>query len=218
VYGFADLLRATRSLPILSLCITASCAPRLRPLEGAPAPVVRLPTTGIPAGQMKYVFDWELDDTDIKARGDGVARTSHPDSARLDFFVAGGMGSGAAVLIGTELRSPGPDLMRRVVPPAPLLWAALGKLAIPPERDTVARVDGDLLRADIGRPVRWRVSFRGDTLVRLERVDGDRVVEWVDRAVPSRVRYRHETARRQLTLSIASMERASPFDASIWRF
>jgi hypothetical protein len=218
VFGFADLIRATRSLLILSLCTTVSCAPRLRPLEGAPAPVIRLPSTGIPVGHTKVVFDWDLDDTDIKARGDGVARTSHPDSARLDFFVAGGMGSGAAVLIGSELRAPGPELMRRVVPPPALLWAALGKLAIPAERDTVARVDGGLLRADIGRPVRWRVSFRGDTLVRLERVDGDRVIEWVDRTSPSRVRYRHETARRQLTLSIASMEKASPFDASIWRF
>ena len=122
------------------------------------------------------------------------------------------------MLVGEELRAPGPAIVRKLVPPAPLLWAALGRLAVPPERDTVARVDGDLLRADIGRPVQWRVTFRGDTLVRLERVDGERVIEWVERTSPNRVRYRHETARRQLTLTVASMERSNPFDASIWRF
>lgn len=203
---------------LLLLLPLGACAPRLRPLVGAPAAVVRLPPTRLPPSPTRTVFDWHLEDQDFVARGDGVARTASPDSARLDFFVGGGMGSGAAVLIGSELRAPGPDMMRRLVPPAPLLWAALGRLAIPPEADTAARVDGGLLRADIGRPVRWRVSFRGDTLVRLERVDGDRVVEWVERLTATRVRYRHETARRQLTLTVASTETTTPFDASIWRF
>jgi len=46
------------------------------------------------------VFQWELVDGEITARGDGVARIASPDSVRLDFFLGGGMGGGAAVLIG----------------------------------------------------------------------------------------------------------------------
>ena len=207
---------ARRVWVVMLAAAVAGCAPRLRPLAGAPAPGARLPAPGIPATPTKLVFDWELDDPDFAARGDGVARIVGPDSVRLDFFVAGGLGNGVAVLIGNELRAPGPDFVRRLVPPPPLLWAALGRLAIPPERDTVARVDGELLRADIGAPVRWRVTFRGDSLVRLERVDGDRILEWVERT-GNRLRYRHETSKRQLTLTIARTESSPPFDASIWR-
>lgn len=213
---FADLRLL---VAVGSLALLAACAPRLRPLEGAPAPELRLPDTGLPPTPTKVVFDWQLDDQDFTARGEGVARLQAPDSARLDFFLAGGMGSGAAVLIGTELRTPpGPDFARRLVPPPPLLWAALGRLQLPPEADTVARVDGALLRADIGRPVRWRATFRGDSLQRLERVEGDRVVEWVERGADGRVRYRHESARRSLALTVVRRESSERFDASIWRF
>jgi len=215
---YAELSRCgARRVGLALLAVSvAGCAPRLRPLAGAPAPAARLPTPGIPIAPTKLVFDWQLDDPDFAARGDGVARIVGPDSARLDFFVAGGLGNGVAVLIGDQLRAPGPDFVRRLVPPPPLLWAALGRLAVPPERDTVARVDGELLRADIGMPVRWRVTFRGDSLVRLERVDGDRILEWVERT-GGRLRYRHETSKRLLTLTIARTESSPPFDASIWR-
>jgi hypothetical protein len=213
-------MSASRSRPLLLVPLLAAiaCAPRLRPLAGVVPEVVRLPVTAIPRGHQRVVFDWELEDPDLVARGEGVARLAHPDSARLDFFVGGGMGAGVAILVGDDLRAPGPDMVRKLVPPAPLLWASLGRLAIPAERDTVARVDGGLLRADIGQPVRWRVSFRGDTLVRLERVDGGRMVEWVERTSPTSVRYRHEVARRELTLTVERRERSDPFDASIWRF
>lgn len=214
---YADRARAAAFA--LLLLASGACAPRLKPLEGAPAPARRLPPTGLPGAPTKVIFDWELDDQDFSARGEGVARLQAPDSARLDFFLAGGMGSGAAVLVGNELRTPpGPDFARRLVPPPPLLWAAFGRLALPPEADTVARVDGDRLRADIGRPVRWRATFRGDSLERLERVDGDRVVEWVERAADGRVRYRHESARRSLSLTPTRRESSERFDASIWRF
>ena len=163
------------------------------------------------------VFQWELVDGEITARGDGVARIASPDSVRLDFFLGGGMGGGAAVLIGDSLSVPGPDLIRRLVPPRALLWASLGRLDLPAERDTVVRVDAGILRADIGSPVHWRVSFRGDTLTRLDRVDGGRLQEWVERTADQKVRYRNESARRSLSLVIQrSNEVSAPFDASIW--
>jgi hypothetical protein len=84
--------------------------------------------------------------------------------------------------------------------------------------DTVIRVEGTTLRADIGRPTAWRLSFHGDSLFRVERVQGDRVAEWVARSDPSRIKYRNEGARRTVQLTITRTDEGSEFDAAIWRF
>lgn len=191
-----------------------SCAPSLRPLRGIPAPAV-LPATTIPIGHHRVVFDWELQDGDMNARGEGVARVAYPDSARLDLFLSGGFGSGAAVLIDDSLAVAGGNMIRRFIPPPPLLWASLGRAALPPARDTSARVDGELLRVDIGLPVNWRLTFRHDSLLRIERVRDGRIKEWVERSGDT-VRYRSEEARRSLLLTIKRTEEVAAFDASIW--
>jgi hypothetical protein len=138
-----------------------------------------------------------------------------PDSARLDFFLGGGLGAGAAVLIGDSLRSPHAELAKRYIPPTPMMWAALGRLAIPALADTVVRVDGDLLRADVGRPVQWRVAIRGDTIVSLEHVSGDRIIERIVRVAGGVVTYERPGARRRLQLTVLR-EQTGSFDASIW--
>jgi hypothetical protein len=203
----------------LALALGA-CVPRLSPLSGAAAPASRLPRPML-TGHQHILFNWELQDRDMVGRGEGVARLAAPDSGRLDFFLAGGFGGGAAVLIGDSLRLPASavgDLVNRIVPPAPLLWASLGRAALPNLPDTVIRVDGATLRADVGSPVAWRLTFHGDTLVLAERVDGGRVVEWVDRSDPAHVRYRNASARRSLQLTITRTTEVQGFDASIWRF
>ena len=199
---------------IVGLMVAASCAPRLRPLTGAPT-VARVPNTELPLIHRQIVFDWELIDRDVTGRGEGVARVAGPDSARLDLFLAGGIGSGAAILIADSLRTPGSGLPRRFIPPPPLLWAALGRVALPALPDTTARVDGELLRVDIGKPVGWRLTFRRDSLVRLERIRDGRIAEWVERS-GNVVHYRSEEARRALSLTIKRAQEVPPFDASIW--
>jgi len=199
----------------LATTLVGGCAPKLTPLAGAPAPA-RLPDTALPAGRHKIVFRWQLDDGDLSARGDGVARLASPDSARLDLFI-GGVAGATAVLIGDSLTAPGGDMVRRLVPPAPMLWATLGRLAIPALPDTTVRVDSGVARADIGHPVVWRVTFRGDTIARLEHVDGGRVVEWIQRD-GNHLTYRHEAPRRSLTMDIVRSEPVQEFDAAIWRF
>ena len=190
--------------------------PRVAPLEGLPAPAQSLPKGSLPGGHQKILFRWELVDGETRTRGDGVARVASPDSVRLDFFLGGGYGAGAAVMIGDSLQVPGPDAVRRLIPSRPLLWAALGRLDLPAERDTVVRVDGGLLRADIGSPTHWRATFHGDTLTRLERVDRDRLQEWVERGSDGVVTYRHEGARRTLSLVIQRSDAVSAFDSDIW--
>lgn len=210
-----SVIQVTALVGMLGVAL-GGCAPRLQPLGGAPAPQAAIPPAELPAGHTRIIFDWTLSDQDLTVRGEGVARLASPDSGRLDFFVGGGMGGGWAVLVGDTLRTPGSAFVDRVIPPKPLLWATLGRLALPPMADTTARLDGELLAADIGTPVAWRVTFRRDSLVRVERVVDGRVIEWVDRSGAS-VRYRHEPSRRELTLTVTSSQPSPAFDASIWR-
>ena len=203
-----------RKLAILTLIVTG-CAPTAAPLKGVLAPDRALPSIAMAGGHRHLVFRWDYQEGDIAARGDGSIRTAAPDSARLDFFLGGGLGAGGAILIGDSLRTPHADLARRYIPPAPLMWAALGRLAIPALADTVVRVDGELTRADIGRPLQWRVAIRGDTLVELDHVSDGKITESLTRAANGTLTFHVPGARRTLQLTIIREEPGS-FDASIW--
>jgi len=197
------------------LFVLAGCAPRAAPLKGVLAPDRALPSIAMATGHRHFVFRWDYQEGDIAARGDGSIRTAAPDSARLDFFLGGGLGAGGAILIGDSLRTPHADLARRYIPPAPLMWAALGRLAIPPLADTVVRVDGELTRADIGRPLQWRVAIKGDTLVELDHVSDGKITESLTRGANGTLTFHVPGARRTLQLTIIREEPGS-FDASIW--
>jgi hypothetical protein len=197
------------------LVLTIACAPRAGSLGGSPVPA-RFPSSELPRGHQRLVFRWDYVDQALAAKGEGVARIASPDSVRLDFFLDGGLGGGYAIVVGDSVSTPGGDDVRRYLPPVSLLWASLGRLAVPSAPDTVAKVDGGTLRADIGRNPTWRVTFAGDKLTRLERIVDGRRVEWVGRN-GSEVRYQNERSSRSLTLRISSTDEAAPFDPAIWR-
>jgi hypothetical protein len=192
-----------------------ACAPRAGSLRGTPTPV-RFPITDIPRGHQRIVFRWEYIDQALAAKGEGVARVASPDSVRLDFYLDGGLGGGSAIVVGDSISTPGGDQVRRYLPPVALLWAVLGRLAVPATPDTVAKVDGEAVRADIGRKPVWRVTFVADRLTRLERIVDGRRVEWVGRT-GSDIRYQNERSARSLTLRITSTDEVPPFDPATWR-
>jgi len=204
-----------RFATFLVVFATVSCVPSAAPLKGVLAPDRSLPSLSLRSGHRHLVFKWDYQEGEIAARGDGSVRTAAPDSARLDFFLGGGLGAGAAVLIGDSLRSPHAELTRRYIPPSPMMWAALGRLAIPALPDTVVRVDGDLLRADVGNPVQWRVGIRGDTLVELQHISDGKITESLTRGVNGVLIYERPGARRRLELTFLRDQLGS-FDASIW--
>jgi hypothetical protein len=207
-----------RSLIVFTftLAMTAACGPKVAPLGGSVVPM-RLPGTELPAVNQRIRFTWAYADLDVKGRGDGVARVAPPDSVRLDLFLAGGNSGGRAVLIDDELRAPGGAMVRSFLPPPPMLWAALGRLDIPATADTAVRVDGDTVRADIGHDPRWRATFVGRDLRRLELIHGDRLQQWVERSPDRKVTYRHLRANRSLELNIVRVDTVPGFDAAIWR-
>ncbi|MEO7043236.1 MAG: hypothetical protein ABI035_13325 [Gemmatimonadaceae bacterium] len=210
---------AFRATLVGSLLASAvACAPRIHPLTGVAPTDPALPAFDLPPTPQKLTFNWELNDNSIVARGDGVARLGPPDHARVDLFLGGGFGAAAAaVLVGDSLIVPPGARGLDVVPPAPLLWAALGRLSIPPVSDTVIRVSGDTLRASVGNPVAWRITSIDGQLVRLERISSGRIVEWVERNPGKKVRY-ELSGRRSLVLDIQNQQPVAQFDASIWRF
>lgn len=208
---------------MLATLLAACSAPRVGPLAGLPT-TVALPRTSLPPGHQHIVFRWAYSDRLFRANGDASARVAAPDSVRLDFFDASGTGLGYAIVLGDSIYTPGGDEARRYLPPIPLLWAAFGTLRLV-GADTILRVDGDTLRADIvsdtssavPRTTFWRVAFADRMLARLERISNSRLVEFVEHVDTAQVRYRHNASRRSLGLTIRQTTRGSAFDPSIWQ-
>jgi hypothetical protein len=198
--------------------------PRALPLSGAPAPTTVLPphVAELPTGYHRIRFRWQYRSAQYAANGDGAARIAFPDTARLDFVVSGPLGgSGYALLFDDTLVAPGGKGMKRYLPATPFLWATLGRLVVPPAPDTLVRVEGDTVRADIG-PVTpdtgtvWRASFAGGELTGLARLSGGRVRGWIVRDLgKGRIRY-DDGSHRSLTLTQVRSEAVPPFDPSVW--
>lgn len=162
------------------------------------------------------MFRWRYEEDGFSARGEGAARVAPPDSARLDFYLDGGFGSGWAVLVGDTISSPAGDVARRLIPPAPMLWAALGRLAVPSARDTTIRLSGDTVRADLaGSDRTWRVTLVAGRIVAVDQLLSGRVVERLTRD-SSRVRYTNVVTRRSLAIDVQRTERAAAFPRAIW--
>lgn len=214
-------LRLSGSRVALSaaLFVVAACAPRIQPMPGVAPAITALPPLALAPTPQRVTFRWELNDGQMVARGDGVARIAPPDSVRVDLFLGGGFGrAAAAILVGDSVRIPkGGEDEAQLLPSPPLMWAAFGRLAVPALPDTVVRVSGDTIRAELGKPARWRLVAAGGELLRLERISGDRIVEWVQRTPGREVRY-ELSGRRSLVLHVDAQQPSAPFDASVWQF
>ena len=191
------------------------CAPKVAPLKGAPAPERALPSLQLAPGHRKIVFTWNYQENSLMANGDGAIRVASPDSARVDLFLNGGILLGKATLIGDNLSAPNKAQIEKVLPPAAMMWAVLGRLAIPALPDTVITTDGDILYADIGRPTAWRVTIKGNRLMQLARLSGGRIAEVVTRDEGGRLLY-EVPGHRKLWLGISRDDEVPAFDASIW--
>lgn len=206
---------AARSLVAVSGLLLSACAPLAPALRGDVVPV-RLPSPTLPAGHLKTVFEFTYKDADVTLRGEGVARTAPPDSVRLDLFL-NNEAVGDAVLIGDSLLQARPKLTRRVLPPLPFLWAALGVFRTPASPDTAARVDSDTLRIEIAGDPAWRATFMSSELLRLDLLVDGRIPQTVMRVPGVRVHFAAPRAGRTLDLVVRRVDTLSSFDASIWR-
>lgn len=206
-----------RALWTFALFAGTGCAtaPRAGPLTGVPV-AAGVPDTRLPAGYRRIIFDWNYKERVFSGRGDGVSRIAPPDSVRIDLFLENGSNGGYVIMIGDSITTVAQDEARRSLPPAPMLWAALGVVRVTAP-DTVARQDGDTLRIEIGQNPTWRMSFAGRALGRMERIEGGRIEQVVERRDSTHVVYRQPGAGRSLVLAIRQSIREQGFDAAIWR-
>lgn len=178
------------------------------------------------AAPVQIVFEWNLRDGRSRIGGRGAARMEPPARARLDLFTDNGETAARAALVDDELRIP-PGADRRLVPPPPLLWAALGVFRPGPGATFLGaeELEGERhrLRYDLGggRELRYEVGRRGSVL-RAELARDDGVVERVrvdrdgEERFPVRARYRHLPDVRELRVERESVERVDAHDPGIW--
>jgi hypothetical protein len=168
------------------------------------------------SGHRRMEFRWEYRDYSVRSGGQGLIRLAGPDSARLDLLTDGGFLPAPAILIGSgPIWSPVGESMTGMLPAAELVWAAVGRLAVPAARDTVKRVSEGIVHVEIGSGPTWRATFDRNRLASLVRAEGRRVTARVTRAADGSVTY--VRGRSTLTITEVRVINAEPFDPEIWR-
>ena len=212
------------------LASMTGCAARAS-LPAAPAGAVvdsalaqQVIAASAPTRPIQAVFAWTLRDGDARFSGRGVARMAPPERVRLDLFGPRGETYLSAALVSGELRLPA-SATDVPLPPAELLWAAVGAVT-PPHGATLVRADSsagavniEYRRAD----ELWRYRIVHGRLVYAEwqgQQEGRRTVELTGEApngLPQRAHYRDWIAFRELTLAVEQVDEVPGFPDDIWQ-
>ncbi len=197
------------------LSALTACAPRMAVLSGTEY-TGSLPNTAL-SGHRMLNFRWEYKDGRINTKGLGRFSIAAPDSLRLDVELQGGQLSSFAILLGAgPFRTPMDEETIRMFPTPELIWAAVGRLAVPASGDTIKRVQDGVVRADIGSDPKWRATFDGSRLVSMEKAVKGKRVERVTRAQDGAVTYVRGNSILKLTEVKDSIVAA--FSSGIWRY
>jgi hypothetical protein len=140
--------------PLSYLLLVAACAaPRPISTPEALARITRLEAAQwvavtAPDGHRVRRFRWLFNDGQASVGGQGSARTAGPDSMRFDIAGPWGIGGAAAMVVGDQARwvQP-PEIIARLIPSYPLMWAMFGVIRPPPPGAAVRgeRGEGSLL-------------------------------------------------------------------------
>ena len=176
-----------------------------------------------PAVNRVAVFEWSLREGQSRFSGAGAARISADGRARLDLFGPQDVPYLSAILSGDRLLLPA-GVPARIIPPAPLLWSALGVIRPPAGAVVIAaEVDGAEARlAYRGDDGVWTFSTRDDVLVAAEwnAANGARhTVELSGTTAggpPDRALYLDWQEYRELVLELDQQEDVDAFPPETW--
>lgn len=207
------------------LCLAApqwACATRAGPGEIQPGvEAAALTETAVRSPRM-LVFDWRLQDGQARFSGSGAARMAPaPPRVRLDLFGPQDEGYLSAVLRDGQLFVP-TGVPAELIPPAPLLWAALGVIRPPDGARLLSAVregngstlvygadDGDwryVVRDGRLRSAEWSSARGARHTVAIEPGEG----------APRRSVYRDWQQYRELTLELEREEPVQGFPSDTW--
>lgn len=172
---------------------------------------------------LRVVFDWQMSEQGVRVDGRGSARMEPAYKARLDLFLGNNEPAGSAAAFEDDIRIP-TRVPPQVLPPANLLWSALGVFR--PGLGTALlgaeRVDGGvhlvyglpggeraIYRVVGGRVVRVEVTRDGTVLKRL-------TLERDEHQIPVEAVYRDLVEVRELRLVRESVVQTEPFPPDIW--
>lgn len=178
-----------------------------------------------PEGHQVLKFRWQILDDRGAAGGHGSARIAAPDSVRLDVAGPLGSGRGSALVVGDSARwTDPPDIIQRLVPSYPLMWAMFGIMRPPPDGAVVrgiadsAQVRWEWIRGADTVRYSWRRSDR--SLSALARRAG-RVVGRVETSFgagsgPARSRLIVPSPATKLTITFSASQSSEPFPPDLW--
>lgn len=178
-----------------------------------------------PTRSTRLDFRWRAREPDFRDSGFGVARIEPPYRARLDLFLDNGETAAIAALVGDELRIP-ESLPTELVPPAPLLWAALGVFRPGGGAEMLrGAIERSTMEVEYRLPPGGRVRFRlrDGALVDAELRERGSAVQRVflsgsgeGSAYPAEATYRNLADYRELELRLESVEHVDAFPQDIW--
>jgi len=210
--------------PLFGVAVVA-CASGIQPVHGPVSPDLEREAVQAtaPDRPLRIIFDWTVRERDARFQGQGAARVQDPYRARLDLFGPRGETYLSAAVVDGEIRLPA-SVSPSVVPPAPLLWSALGVLRPPVGTTLVGTArDGDRVRLeyrDAGG--QWRFELVAGRLRRAEWIRSDGARQTVELKgegafrLPREAVYRDWAAYTELTLTLDEVEPVDAFPPETW--
>jgi len=219
---------ATAGLAAVAACHSAPGP--LVPVAAAPVSSEQVATwvnATVPSDRRLLRFKWLFRDERSSAGGRGSARIAPPDSLRFDIAGPFGSNPAAAAVIGDSAIWVRPeDVIKKLVPNYPLMWALLG-VARQPDSGAVLRGLTE------GQTAMWQYASGSDTLeyVRISESPGKLLAEvrqagkvvgrveaqFAADGSPTTARLTVPSVPARLDLTFLSSARSNPFAPATWQ-
>lgn len=221
--GAVGLSLALAAASVAGGCATARPAPVAPPVDAGQVALAASRASQLDA-PYRIVFQWSSTEPGRRLDGEGVARVEPPYHARLDLFSSNGERVAAAALNDDDLRVSADA--QTEIPPAPLLWGALGVF-----RPAVGSgLVGGRMYPDGAIETRYlspgggeiRFRLRNNRIERIEVLQGGSTREelTLQRAegerFPRRATYRDLREVRELQITLESVENVESYPTDIW--